>query len=519
MWDVGITTPAPRVAGSALALALMSFAYPPTPCHADEGDEAVSLEEMIESTRIHNVSLRLAATEVEIANANVMAAAEPFDSALGASATASQSYQFGVPGASRSALTLQQLSGTATWSRRFRNGLVVTPEATATASRIFDRPVVDATSMSARLKLAAPLVRDRGGAITAAPERAALVDRDASWKEARQTDAQILVQAAQSYWEYLAAERRLQVMAASEQRSARDVAVTGALVKADERTGSDLIQAQGYHSSRKAARIAAEQQRLEAARRLAIVMGARWQSGATVVRAVTDFPSPPATTYAETGLRWITAALSRRADRAAADLRVRAAEVRLDAARNELTQRLDVEVSAGYTGQSQGLGSFADLHRSLPGAEAALTLTYQLPIEQSGVRGKAAQRAAVLAQLRIARLDVERQIPIGVLAGVESVRNSQLGLRESADAVRFLEQTVENEKRKFQLGSSTLFSVNQAEESLTGALLDKIDRQRDYAVALANLRFETGTLASTPRPGAARDSSADIVSRLTTLPD
>jgi outer membrane protein len=204
----------------------------------------------------------------------------------------------------------------------------------------------------------------------------------------------------------------------------------------------------------------------------------------------------------------------RRGDLAAADLRLRAAEVRMEAARNELTPRLDLEVSGGYTGQSSGLGTLGEVHHNLPGVDVAVGLSFQLPVEQRGARGRAGQAAAALEQRRIVHQDLGRQIQIGVVAAFEAVRNSLLGLRESVEAVRLMEQTVEAEKRKFQLGSSTLFAVNQAEESLTSALLEKIDRQRDHAVSLANLRFETGTIVA----GGADDIPI-IATRLTSLPE
>jgi outer membrane protein TolC len=85
-----------------------------------------------------------------------------------------------------------------------------------------------------------------------------------------------------------------------------------------------------------------------------------------------------------------------------------------------------------------------------------------------------------------------------VRAAFETVRRAQLGLRHSEEAVRLFEQTVENERKKFRLGFSTLFAVIQAEESLTSALLGKIAGQRAFAVALARVRFETGAVDRDP---------------------
>jgi outer membrane protein len=503
-----LTRPWPLAAlGGALLLSLPALAQ--TPATAP----ALTFEAMVEMTRARNVTLKLAAADVELANATVMAAGEPFDSALSVTAEARRAYQLGRPGLPESTITYRQVGATAGWSRRFRNGLTVTPEATASASRYDSQPVEDLTTTSARLRVSAPLLRDRGGAITAAPERAAGVDRQASEMDARSTLAETLVQAADVYWTYLAAERKIGVLLASEERSRRTVTVTQALVKGDERTGADLIQAQGYLSFRRAGRIAAEQQKIDVGRQMVLVAGAPGEGLAQLPRVVTDFPAPRPLPTQDPTPRWIAEALRRRPDLAAADLRLASAEARLAAARNELRSRLDVEVAAGYSGQAAGLGRFGELRPRPPSLEAFFTLNYQLPLEQTGVRGRVAQNAAAVQQRRLARTDLARRIHLGVLAALEAVKSSQLGLRESSEAVRLLEQTVDNEKRKFQLGSATLFSVNQAEDSLTSALIDKIDRQRDFAVALANLRLETGSL------GAAAETSAALAAQLTSLPD
>jgi outer membrane protein TolC len=62
------------------------------------------------------------------------------------------------------------------------------------------------------------------------------------------------------------------------------------------------------------------------------------------------------------------------------------------------------------------------------------------------------------------------------------------------DAVAFYQTTVSNEDRRFQVGMSTLFDTIQAADALTTVRLSEISAQREYAVALATLRFQTGAL-------------------------
>ena len=116
--------------------------------------------------------------------------------------------------------------------------------------------------------------------------------------------------------------------------------------------------------------------------------------------------------------------------------------------------------------------------------DALVGLRLELPLRRSGARGRLAQRWAEHEQQRLARAWLERQIRIGVLTAFEIVRRSRPALNESQQAVQLLEQTVESELHRFRLGSSTLFAVLQAEDSLTSSLLSKIEGQRSFATAL-----------------------------------
>jgi outer membrane protein TolC len=514
---------AAKAAARAAAVATSTAAVVTTPAAAVVAAPAVAtgptlaLEEILHTTLIHNPQVRFAANDVEAARAAREEAGAPFDSALEVTALGSQNYQFTPPGIPLATSLVRGVSASAQWARRFRNGLLVSPELLASGTRVFEDPRLDVRQATARLKVAVPLLRDRGGAITAAPEQAAGVAQGASIMTEHQTVAEVVLQAAAAYWGYLATERSLSVLVASEERARRTVEETTALVKADERTGADLIQAEGYLSSARAARMAGEQQRLEAGRQLALLSGRPWAELSGLPRATTDFPATLPAPSKDLVPRWLQLAMNRRPDRAAADANLRSAEILAEAARRELGARLDLEVVAGYTGQESGAGG--RLQRVAPGPEGSVGLRYQLPVETTGARGRFDRQRSVVARLQLARAELVRQIEIGVTTAFETVRNTELRLRESNEAVRLLERTVANEKRKFQLGSSTLFSVKQAEESLTGALLEAIEGRRQYAVALATLRYETATLGRADAGTDLRAEASDqLVAHLTSFP-
>jgi len=336
-----------------------------------------------------------------------------------------------------------------------------------------------------------PLVRDRGGASSAAPERVARATVAASALDEAQARALGVVQAAAAYWGYRAARDRLAVFTASEARADRTATEMAALSRASERTRADLTEARGHLATRRAQRIAAEAEVVAAWEELAIVTGmARPQAQAD---AVTELPAAGAAPAADLDAKRITP----RADLAAARQRADAAAEDLQAARNELQPRLDLGLSAGYTARIDGAGPanlLDPLVRDIPGIEAGVQLRLELPVGRDGAKGRAAQRSAAYRRAQLAIAELERSIAIRVAAALANAQVHRAALIEAQVAVQLLEQTVTDEQAKFRAGASTLLAVIQAEEALTDTLLDEIAGRLAFAIAVAQLRFETGAI-------------------------
>jgi outer membrane protein len=501
--------------GSAVLLALASQAAGP-PRLAPE--PAVALEQVVNSALRNNPDLQLAALSVQSTRGTLLAAAAPFDSTLALVAGAGRSHQLSSPSEPMaSTLVLRDVTLRLGWSRLFRSGVLVAPELSSNHTLVQGDPALEYRQSSARLRVSVPLLRDFGGIVSAAPERAAEVNHRASQLDQSHSGAQVVFQAASAYWGYLAASRRVEVFVSSESRADRTAADIAALVKADERTRADLNQARGVLASRRADRMAAEQDRIAAWALLAVITGAVPEDASTLPAPVSDFPAGAGGPAAETLLRWQARGLAERTDLAAARARLEETAVRVRAARNELWPRLDLQGSGGLSGEQRGAGLNQLVNPrqlEVPGADLAVQLTFLLPVERHGLRGRLIEESAAQARAQLGYRELERRIRIGVAAALEYVRRSQMALRESEEAVTLLQQTVEGEKHKFRLGLSTLFAVLQAEDALNSALLAKIEGQRAFAVALASLRFETGTLL----PPGSSQNLPDLTSRLTVLP-
>ena len=104
--------------------------------------------------------------------------------------------------------------------------------------------------------------------------------------------------------------------------------------------------------------------------------------------------------------------------------------------------------------------------------------------------------------------DLDRRIRVNVRVATEALGNAARETAVSDEALRLSLRAVETEREKFRFGLATVFDAILAEDTLTKALLQQTNARLRYALALARLRFETGTLlrvdggSVAPDPGA-----------------
>jgi outer membrane protein TolC len=470
----------------------------------------ITLQEALESVLEHGTQVQLGVRQVTIGEGALLSARAPFDAELTTSLAAARSNSTTplADGRPMSALTSTVASSVAL-SKRFDAGLLVTPRVDITRSLVAGVVGAPTSRASIGLDVTLPLLRDRGGRITAAAERAAREALDASVFDVRHAAAASVLAVAVAYWDDLAAEARLDVYRSSEQRASRLVDDTRRLVDADERPAADLKQLRANLALKRAARLAGEQASVEARERLALAMGVAVDQSGELPRAGSDFPPvgagdgaavdsthrrATASAGAEDSL---AATLRARADLSALKARTAAARVQLGAARSALRPRLDHSVGLGYQGLAldRGVGgALSSLYSNVPGLDASVRLSYELPLGSLAGRGERVQSIAAYEQTRIREAELERQIASGVRVAREALRHGRDALLASREAVALSREAVENEKRKFQLGMSTLFDVILAEDALTNARLGEIAGQQAYAVAIAHLRYETGAI-------------------------
>ncbi len=480
--------------GNAAVLWASSAAEPTAAAPVPRG---LSLTEVIAASLASSPDILSAVQRSEAARGTWLASGGAFDFKLSTSGSASRNHTVD----SSSSPTIQSEYTYALGAQRlFRNGVLVQPTVSLKREGLATRSGQEVNAADVGVTVAVPLLRDRGGSLSEAPERTSALEYKASRFDLDHAIAQRAQASATAYWDYVATQRRLEVQLAAEERAQRTLDEMRVLVEADERPSADLTQVMGNLSSKRVTRISAEQSVVEARQQVGLAMGLAPEAIVALPPPNTDFPSLVEGRERLDTARLIEEANRRRADLAAAEEDVNASRVSLDASRSELRPRLDLFVDTGYRDTETGPGFsrfFAPLHRHEPKLDASVQLKYERPIRNSAARGKMMQNVSTYQQRLIAHSDLRRRIVTGVTVAYEALVRGDASVRESEHAVQLFESSVAAEQRKFQVGVSTLFDLIQAQNDLTNAHLGLVQSQRNYAVAVATLRFQSGTLLDT----------------------
>jgi len=238
----------------------------------DPRPDALTLADVVSATLGSNPDIQAATEQVDAARGVLTSAGTAFDTYLVSDGSAGRMH--GTDPLRGLEAIQKQVSYRIALERVFRNGITVTPEV-GLARNSFSTLPGSATSNagSVALTVGVPLMRDRGGASTVAAERAAGHDYEATRLALRHTRAASVLSSVVSYWDYLAAQQRLEVLRSSEERAQRIADQTRVLVQAEERTATDLTQTLGNLAAKRVTRIAAEQGLVEARQQLGLAVG------------------------------------------------------------------------------------------------------------------------------------------------------------------------------------------------------------------------------------------------------
>ncbi len=401
--------------------------------------------------------------------------------------------------------TTDTVTTTAGVGKQFRNGISIKPNVSLIRTDI--QPLGFATSLdgpsntaTVDFEITIPLLKGRGLEAAAANETSARKNLEASELTLRQAISVDVLNTVQAYWDYVAALKAVKQSVESEDRAKKIADDMRALIAGDEKPAAEMEQVSANLAAKTAARLAGDQRLVDAKHSLGLAMGLPADEIDILQSAQDDFPelsSKDVEYVAKIGNHLVELALQRRADYLGSKKAEESAKVLVVAAKNGLRSQLDLTIGAGYNGLDEGRANqryITSLTDNVGGYNASIMLTYKWPVENNSARGTLLQREAAYRKSVISTRDLARNIGSNVLQSIAALRNKVSELSKHGDAVHYYMQAAENEKKKFQLGTSTTLDIITTEEHLTSALGNQLAAQAAFAKALVKVRHETGTL-------------------------
>ncbi len=508
---------------TALVLPLLWLAAAPVVGQPSSTGAGLGLAEAVRLTLEHDPVLAVERAGLRAARGSLLAARASFDPVLSASLSEIESRDpLSETTSGRQALLGNSLLVT----KRFRSGLSVEPELEVLRTEDGGDPTaVNVGTFS--LTLRQPLLRGRGrDAVEVAAEAAAARDLAASALDLGQTTAERVFAVATQYWIARSATLNSAILRESEDRARELLQTTRQLIEADVTPAAELVQVEANLAAKEAATIGGERALFEARQDLGREIGLEPQAIAALPLPADPFPAVSAEALASLAAatatdRFVAAALARRADLLAARERHAAADLLLRAADHALLPQLDLVFTPSYSGLVEGTdfdAFYSPLYQNVPGASSSLSLTLSWPARNSRSRGELERAAAAREQNALLAELQARQIGADVPTALEAVARHAAQVERAETAVRLFERAVENEEKKLRAGTSTLIDLISQRDRLTGARQAQVGAQLALALALARLRFETGTLIDDAGGPGAPEPPEVTAARLTTVP-
>ncbi len=404
-------------------------------------------------------------------------------------------------------------------TQQLRSGISVTPNVSYAASNSNTSGLDPSNYGSWQMSITVPLMKGLGELATAGEEMAAKENVDALQAAYEHTLSQQLSLVISAYWQYLSATRNLEIFRQSESWSEDLVEQTEALIQANRLPASEINKSQADLASSRATRVRAEFTLISAQRELGLLMGISGEDIAALPPPSTDFV--PVTGIAEAEIqpqssRLLQLALDNRRDLQSAEGEVRAAEVLRKQAEALDKIDLDLNLSAGYAGYVGGTSwsnHFDSYYRNIEGPSFTASVSMDWGWRRNLERGVVLERRAGERQARLREEQLEHTIYTAVLQALQDVRTARSSLLDTDQASALYQTALQLEEEKLKLGQSTLLDYINLEEIMTRTNLQLVQNQLQYASAVINLRFQTGTLLILQEGGFQLDASA-----LTTLP-
>jgi outer membrane protein len=312
-----------------------------------------------------------------------------------------------------------------------------------------------------------------------------------------------ILQAVQQYWAVIEARGNLDVA-----RSSMDAAE--ATYNHDKRAlelGAlpplDIYRSQSQVASRRVQVIQSEYALKQTEDALRLTIGADQDSYFQALDLeLTEKPEPEGELLAIDIATALQQALAGRPEFVAARAALSADDARIRLARNHRLPELDLMALYATNGvggnqiTSSGPMSTSSINQmfgfGFPTYEAQLTLT--LPIRNRAAQAELGGALVSRSNDLYGQRQVQEQVTLDVNNAVHQLEQAKLGIAAGKDALELAKKTMAAEQRKYELGSSTIFLVLEAQTELAAAQQSLIQAEVGYQIAVAGIDHATGKL-------------------------
>lgn len=384
-------------------------------------------------------------------------------------------------------------------ARQFRNGASVVPAATIVDNENNTNQTDPVSGADLGVQIRIPLLRGRGTEHAGADEFAAGFRAKAAEAAYRKNVERRIFATIASFWNCLAADRILDILADTEQRASEICDIVKRFVDGGELEYAVLAEAEGDYLRKRANTSTGKLDLYSRRQFLAAAIGMKPGESIRGPSVRGEFPeidtvAPP---NDSDRVRFVQLALSNRGDYLASRDQITALLVQLQKARNDLRPRLDLGLRVGFRGldESEHSGRFyQSLSNNLTGLNTAVTLSMDWPYANNARKGEWYRQRSVLKEAEFRSQDLANSISSQVLITLETLVRSVEQYDFARASVELLASAIRNEKRKMVEGESNLTKINEIEDQHLDARIQEIEARVNFAIALLNLHNVTGTL-------------------------
>ena len=316
----------------------------------------------------------------------------------------------------------------------------------------------------------------------AALRKARLEPRRADAVQARKRN-RLLLNATRAFWTWVEARRTLQINRDLLELATRRRDFVVRRARAGEAAAIDSVEAQLAVANREGKVASAVRKAEQAGVKLAVFL---WNEDGTPRPLAHAPPALPAQMAAavDTAQAAVDTALRRRPELQEVAVKQRKTRIEQRLARQQL--RPDVKLEAQVVSYDQSPLNVSDVK---------VGFKIDQPLFFRGSRSEAERAQIETQELRFKQTLTERKVEADVEAARVALRQARRRMEAAERRVQLAEQLQQAEQRRFELGESTLFLVNQREQAFAEAREERVAARIEMLKARATFRWATGTIA------------------------